>query len=373
MELGALLIKRENANELALPVFIWEVVEDKKNPSYIINSEKGHSRDAISEKLPESALLLPGHSNFKIHTKQELDAIYVQHQEEGYDIVSEFIQSSYDKNNITHSLLRNVGYGFLHVAHNFKFLESEYCKSAEEGIENDTYSLIKELPSEEKESERRIRNLLNFKYLLDLDFIPKRFVLLKVVTVLKEIVKENLPSDNEIFSNSLIEKLTLGKLITYYRDNRDLIKSVTINYSKKFPGDNKVFMQFTSMLNKFDEEMLMYKNVEEMQLRMEFQAALSGAKLPTGEDGTGIIMKFLEFDLGFWQRIILLDINNDVPVRKPYKGGFSESHNYLLLLPFFQWLAPHRFPSYEDKTVNAETYNKVIVERMKSFVEGKIS
>jgi hypothetical protein len=45
----------------------------------------------------------------------------------------------------------------------------------------------------------------------------------------------------------------------------------------------------------------------------------------------------------------------------------------MLLLPFFQWLAPHLFPNYEDKSVKAENYNKVVVERMKNFVEGKIS
>lgn len=373
MELGTLLIKRENFNELDLPVFVWEVVEDTEKIFCIVNSEKGYTNVDVKQKFPERNLLLPNHSKFKFNTDQELNAGYALHLEDGYHIVSELILSAHQKWNGAPMFFVNAAYGFMQLVYNLKFSNSKYCKSAEDRIKNDPYSLIIKLTSIENESERQGQNLKNLKCLITLDFIPKRFIMLKVITVLKEIVKDNFPSDNEIFSNSLIEKLSLGMFLGYYKEHRDKIKSVTLNYSQNFPGDHKVFAQFTSMLHKFDEEILMYQDVEKAQIEMELQAVLNGVKLPDRKEGKGIIMKLLEFDLGFWQRIILLDINKDVPVAKPYKEGFSESYNYMLLLPFFQWLAPHRFPSFEDKSVNAETFNKLMVERMKSFVDGKIS
>ncbi len=103
------------------------------------------------------------------------------------------------------------------------------------------------------------------------------------------------------------------------------------------------------------------------------QSASSGIKIPEKEEGKGILMKFLEFDMSFWQRLILHDILNDVAVKKPYRDSFSVSHNYRLLLPFFEWLSPENFPNYLDKDVDSADYYKIMVERMKNFINGNIS
>lgn len=373
IELGTLLIKRDNSNELDEPIFVWEILQQNEKSTFIVNSESGISKNNIINKFPDQKVLLPNHAKFKLMSQEALETSFIQSPAPSYIIVSDWIKLAKDQKNMAPDFFINAAYGGMHLNHIRKFTESQYCKTAEDKIHEDPYSRIVKLSSIKDVEEQQKQNLRNLSYILTLDFIPKRFVFVKIITIAKDIMRENFPPENDGFSNSLIEKLLLGMFLSYYKANRDKIKSVTVNYGQKFPGDFKVFQQFTSMLNKFDDEINMYENINEQELKMELNAALSGAKLPEREDGKGIIMKLLEFDLAFWQRLILLNIDSDVPVRKPYKDGFSISYNYMLLLPFFQWLAPHLFPQYEDKTVNAETYNKVVVERMKSFVEGKIS
>jgi hypothetical protein len=373
IELGNLLTHKSKNDELAGPIFVWAIIEETGKCSFLINSETGMSKRTIEVKFPEQKIILPNHAKFKLVSKEALEASFVPSTEPDYSLVSDWIRLTKDKGNMVPEFFVNIAYGFMHIVHKGRFINSQYCKSIEDKIYADPYSLIVTLDSIKNEGEREKQNFQNMVYLITLDFIPKRFVILKIISKAKDIMHENFPPENDTFSNSIIEKLLLGMFLSYYKANKDKINKVTINYGQKFPGDFKVFQQFTSMLHKFEEEMGMYQSVSEEELKLELNAKMSGLKLPQREEGRGIIMKLLEFDLGFWQRLILLDINEDVPVRKPYKDGFSISYNYMLLLPFFQWLAPHLFPQYEDKKVNAENYNKVVVERMKSFVEGKVS
>jgi len=373
IELGTQLINKDKNNELSEPVFIWAIKEEAGKYSYLINSETGMSKKTIESKFPEQKIILPNHAKFKLVSKEALEASFVPENEPDYSLISEWIRFAKDKRNLVPEFFVNIAYGSMHIIHTYRFIKSQYCESIEDKICDDPYSLIVNLNSIKNEGKREKQNFQNMAYIMTLDFIPKRFAILKMISKAKDIMHENFPPENDTFSNSIIEKLLLGMFLSYYKANKDKINNVTINYGQKFPGDFRVFQQFTSMLHKFEEEMGMYKIVSEEELKFELNAIMSGVKLPPREDGKGIIMKLLEFDLGFWQRLILLDINEDVPVRKPYKDGFSTSYNYMLLLPFFQWLAPHLFPQYEDKRVNAENYNKVVVERMKSFVEGKVS
>lgn len=373
IEIGASLKDKGENDELAQPIFIWAIIEQPSKTSFIINSETGMSKRAIEAKFPEQKIILPNHAKFKLVNKEDLQASFLSLNEPSYRLVSDWIKLAQDNGNTVPDFYINTAYVGMHLIHSGRFVDSKYCQSTEDRIHADPHTLILKLSSISNEKERDEQNFRNLGYLLTLDLIPKRFVLLKIITKAKDIMHENFPPGNDTFSNSVIEKLMLGMFLSYYKANKDKINSVTINYGQKFHGDFKVFQQFTSMLHKFDEEIGMYQSISDEELKLELNATLSGVKLPTREDGRGIIMKLLEFDLGFWQRLILLDINSDVPVRKPYKDGFSVSHNYMLLLPFFQWLAPHLFPKYEDKSVSAENYNKVVVERMKNFVEGKVS
>jgi len=354
------------------PIFIWELIEQNDQVEFLVNSESGMSREDIARKFPNEKILLPNYAKFRLIKRETLNASYVRSPETGYSLISDLINWAKDSRNHAPDFFINAAYGGMHFFHLLKFSDSEYCKNIEERISNDSYSLIKKIPTIDDPLKRSEQNGYNLSYLHTLDLIPKRFIILKIITKAKGIVRENFPPENDLFSNSIIEKLLLGMFLSYYKNNRDKVKSITINYSQKFPGDFKVFHQFASMLSKFDEEINMYEGINEEQIKIELSAASSGVRLPKRDEGKGIIMKLLEFDLAFWQRLILLDIDKDVPVRKPYKESFSVSYNYMLLLPFFQWLAPHLFPKYEDKQVNAETYNKVVVERMKNFVEGKI-
>ncbi len=373
VDIGTLLKDKGNNDELVEPIFVWAIIEQPGKTSIIINSETGMSKRAIVAKFPEQKIILPNHAKFKIVNKEDLQASFLSLNEPSYRLVSDWIKLAQDNGNMVPDFSINTAYVGMHLIHSVRFIDSTYCQSTEDSIHADPHTLILKLSSISNEKERDEQNFRNLGYLLTLDLIPKRFVLLKIITKAKDIMYENFPPGNDTFSNSVIEKLLLGMFLSYYKANKDKINSVTINYGQKFLGDFKVFQQFTSMLHKFEEEIGIYQSISEEELKLELNATLSGVKLPAREDGRGIIMKLLEFDLGFWQRLILLDINSDVPVRKPYKDGFSVSHNYMLLLPFFQWLAPHLFPKYEDKSVSAENYNKVVVERMKNFVEGKIS
>ncbi|MFN8321240.1 MAG: hypothetical protein U0T74_01160 [Chitinophagales bacterium] len=355
------------------PTFIWELIEKNEQLWFLVNSESGMSKKDISLKFPDQKILLPNHAKFKLVNSKTFNVSYAHSSEKDYSLISEWINRAKDSRNLAPDFFINTAYVFMHLVSIGGFKDSQYSKSAEDKIYQDPYSLIVELESILDLSEKQLQYSRNFKYLVTLEFIPKRFVLLKMITKAKDIIRENFPPNNDDLSNSLIEKLLLGMSLSYYKANQDKIKSVTINYGQKFPGDFKVFQQFTTLLSSFENEMKMYENIHEEELKIEFNPALTSLKIPKGENGEGVIMKLLEFDLAFWQRLILLDIDKDVPVRKPYKDGYSESYNYMLLLPYFQWLAPHRFPSYEDKNVNAETYNKAMVERMKSFVKGKIS
>ncbi len=354
------------------PIFIWEIVEQKEKTEFLINSESGMSKNEIARKFPNQKVLLPDSTKFKLISSDNLNASYGHSAETGYSLVSQAIVFAKDSRNVAPELFINAACVTMHVAYIVKFLDSKNCKSSEERIYGDAYSLIRQPFTTKDVIEAQRQNNKNLNYLRALYLIPRRFVLLKIITKARDLVRESFPPENDLFSNSLIEKLLLGQVLGYYKSNRDKIKSITVNYSQKFPGDFKTVQHFTYMLNNFEDEMNMYESVNKEQNKIELHAALHGMRLPERDEGKGIIMKLLEFDLPFWQRLILMDIDKDLPVRKPYKDSFSESYNYMLLLPFFQWLAPHLFPQYEDKHVKADTYNKVVVERMKNFVEGKI-
>lgn len=372
LEVGTLL-KKKDSNELDIPVFVWDVSRLNGKTFYIVNYEKGLSKTHVEAEFSGKQICLPNHAKFKLLTEESIFGLTVSPPEPGYEMISDWIKLSKDRRNLAPDFFINMAYGCMHVIHAAKFTKSKYCESVKGKIHYSPYILVKKLSEIKDEKERGKQSTINFSYLWDLEWIPKRFVLLKIITTLKNIVSVNFPAENALLANSLIEKLLLGMFLSYYKANRDKIKSVTVNYSQKFPGDFKVFQQFSSILNKFEEEINMYEIVHKEELKIELSAALIGAKLPEREDGKGIIMKLLEFDMAFWQKLILLDIDTDLPVRKPYKDGFSISYNYMLLFPFFQWLAPHQFPMYSGKRVNAETFNKVVVERMKNFVGGKIS
>lgn len=373
MEAGAFLKEKGRGSELLPPIFIWDVIENKGQVIYIVNSESGISKSNIESKFFGRRLILPDSARFQTIPQQILLSKYDLPVKHNYETVTDLIKKAKNEQILRPALFINMAYGYLWFAYLTGFIETDYCKNATSLIENDKYSTVKSLSSIHDPAERFKQNCHNLHSLLTLNLIPKRFVLLYLISKFKEIVKESFPPKNDGFTNAIFEKLSLGMFLYYYKTHEEKIKSVTINYIQKFPGDFKVHRQFTLMLDKFEEEITLYKTIEAEELKIELNMELSGKKMPEREDGKGIIMKLLEFDLSFWQRLILLDIDKDVPVRKPYKDGHSQSYNYMLLLPFFQWLAPHLFPSYEDKKVDAKTYHKNMVERMKSFIEGKIS
>ena len=303
IEPGTFLRNRDNCDELNEPIFVWEIIQQNEKVTFVVNSESGISKNNIISKFPDQKILLPNHAKFKLMRQEALDAsFFIQSSESSYSLVSDWIKLAKDRKNMAPEFFINAAYGGMHLNQIRKFTESQYCKSAEDKIHEDPYSRIVKLSSIKDIDEQQKQNFRNLTHLFTLDFIPKRFAFVKIITIAKDIMHESFPPENGLFSNSIIEKLILGMCLSFYKANRDKIKSVTINYGQKFPGDFKVFQQFTSILYKFEEEINMYENIKAEELKIEFSAALSGAKLPELEEGKGIIMKFLEFDLAFWQR-----------------------------------------------------------------------
>jgi hypothetical protein len=372
MEIGTLLYAKMQTGIVPIPVFIWEIVGKGDDSLFIINASGGKTLEELKTKFPRNKLLLPYHSRFAVLTWHEMIEPYEQGKADPYVFVTDMIKGAHVNSN-TGFFFINCAYVMMHLVQIVKFSDSVYCNNAINRIKNDEYSTIEKLTPIKDKSEYGKQNAHNIAALFTLNFVPKKFAILKIITTLKEIAEINFPSGNDLFSNSLIEQLCLGMILSHYKANRDKIRSVTINYSHKFPGDFKVFQQFTSLIDKFESEIGWYETLNAEEDKFRFMAALSGIEVPEKEKGRGVIMKFLEFDLGFWQRLILLNIVDDVPVKKPFKGGYSISYNYMLLLPFFKWISPQSFPDYNDKNVKAENYQKIMVARMKSFIEGKIS
>lgn len=373
MNSGTMLLSNLNRDELSFPTFIWGHYEYNGEKHYILNSDKGYSKTDIEKIAPQTFLLLPNHSKFKILVSRALREKFAPYINTDYQSVSDQIVLAYKNPYEAGSFLVNMAYAFLHLIYCVKFTDTQYCESAQQAIANDPHSLIKKFSGIKDENERNIQITKNIAYNHDLEFIPKRFGLLKLLTTYKDIARSNFPSRYEHHANALVEPLILGMAASYYFANRDKIKSTTINYSNNFPGEFKVFKDFLMVLDKCEEEAKMYERVNLEQKKIELEATLNGFKIPERKDGKGILIKLLEFDLAYWQPLFLLGIDQDVPVRKPFKDGYSESHNFMLLLPFFKWLAPHQFHTLQKSTFTKDTYSKNMVARMKNFVEGKIS
>ena len=367
MQMGSLIRLKFSKDLYPTPVFIWQIVDQGGKRLFIVNAPDGKANADLEIELSNGELLLPNHAKFICLEFKQIMELYEIDSCQDYQMVSDMIKSSYGN-----VIAINLSYVIMHLVHIVKFDRSVYCEEIIDKIESDPYTTIKKISSITEQFEYQKQVSFNLKALLDLAFIPKKFALLKFITIMKEITSSNFPAKNNIYDNYIFEELCLGMFLSYYSANREKIASVTINYSQKFPGDYRVFQQFINLIERFQPEMDSYNTVKAEEDKIRLTAAASGFKLPEDENGKGLIMKLLEFDLGFWQRFILLDIVKDIPVKKPYKDSYSISHNYMLLLPFFQWLSPHNFPDYNDKNVKAENYQKIMVERMKSFEEGKI-
>lgn len=365
MDIGSLIKVRQLSNDLNPPVFIWDIIEKNGKKLFVINSEKGLSKVELQNKFQNEISILPDGAQFKIEVEKSFLEKYEKIDDKDYEFITDLILSATRPYNQAPQFFTNSAYIALWIGYCFKFTESKYCEEVLERITESPYFLAKQLPE--------FKDLREYVSYVALELLLKRFALLKLVSKLKDIVNAISPPDNDQYPNAIFEKLILGMFLSYYQEHKEKINSVTVNYSQKFPGDYKVLYQFTSMLTNFEHEMNMYKAIKAEELKGDLLLVLQGVKVPEKEEGKGILMKLIEFDLPFWQRLILLDIDKHVPVRKLYKGGISEAYNYMLLLPLFRWLAPHHFPHYTDKKVNAETYNKMMVQRMKKFVEGKIS
>ena len=367
MRLGDLLRLKIATEVYPTPVLIWQIINQDGENLYIINASEGKTNSELELDLLNTSLFLPNHAKFKFLNLKALEGLYEVDDQSPYLEISEMIKHAYGNMDSI-----NSAYAIIQLGYCLKFKDSTYCNSIIDKIVNDPYSTIKKLIGIEDPFDYQKQTTYNVQSLIKLDFVPKKFAFMKAIMVLKEISAANFRANNDLFSNSIIEALCLGMFLKYYLVNKENIKSITINYSNKFPGEFKVFQQFTSMLDRFQPEINTYDVVKNEEDKIRLMAELTGLNLPEDEYGKGMIMKFLEFDLGFWQRFILFNIIADVPVKKPYKDSYSTSYNYMLLLPFFQWLSPHIFPDYNDKDVKAENYQKIMVERMKSFEEGKI-
>ena len=356
MELGDLLIAKNKPDEYGLPVFIWEVVEDERSKQFVINAAEGLTKQDVQDRFAGRNLHLPNHAKFEIMSYSELYPLY-RIAESGIMFESHNHLSTV----IRESRKLDGGYKVLNAVYSMSYLIYIMAQSKSP----DFLRMQSQIEEDKYFSSIPLSGII-------LDGISKDFAILKTISVAKALTSSNFPSEDESFANSLIQQLSLGMIAGYYQDNKDRIKSATINYEKNFKGDYVKFSQFKYLLNKVQEEINWYNTVKEEEDKILREAEAKGFPLPEEIVEKGAIMKLLEFDMAFWQNLFLHDVIERLPVEKPYKEGVSESYKCMLLLPYFVWLAPNLFNS-ESSRVNPDNYKKLIVEKMKNFVDGKIS
>lgn len=359
MELGDLLIHKETHDEFGVPIFIWAVISQGEELLYIINVEKGLSKSKITNKFTEYHFYLPNHAMFNVLKQNEIVLHYKVPKEgevkEHHNYVTQCIRSAKNLDGGYKAI--NAMYSMVYISYILRLPFSPAFQTINEKISKDKYLNRTKYPS-----------AFN-----TLDVIADKFLFLKVITALKELFSENFPTDDSDFQNALIEQLTLGMFAQYYKQNRAHIRSATINYESSFNGDHRKFVQFKYLLNKLDEEIGFYQSIKEEDEKLKQTAITLNLNLPEEMNQKGILMKALEFDMSFWQEIIFTDLFKDFPVEKPYMKGISQSYNFMLLLPYFIWLAPNIFQERSADSYTDEGYSKMIIERMKSFIAGKIS
>ncbi len=359
MEQGDLLIQKDDHDEFGLPIFIWTVIAQSEELLYIINVEKGSSKSKVTNRFNGYHFYLPNHAMFNVLKHSEMVLHYKVPCEgevkENYNFVTQGIKSAKNLDGGYKAI--NAMYSMVYVGYILRLPFSPAFQGINERISKDKYLNRNKYPSAS----------------ITLGGIADKFLFLKVINAVKELFSENFPTDDSDFQNALIEQLTLGMFAQYYKQNRDHIRSATINYEPSFNGDYRKFIQFKYVLNKLDVEIGFYESIKEEDEKLKYTAIGLNLDLPEEMNQKGIIMKALEFDMSFWQKIILAGLFKDFPVEKPYMNGISESYNYMLLLPYFIWLAPSLFHEKHVDIYSDEGYSKMVIERMKSFIEGKIS
>ncbi len=373
MEIGDQIGKRIGYDEWALPIFIWDTLKIDNHSFYIINSEKGLTVEGVRKKFNTYSNFLPVHSKYEIKNEEELKKEYQKvlynNKTNPYLITSDGIKEA--RSGKVMDVVLAFAYLSMNLNHIGRALESLVFKSTEERIEKDKYRTIRKLPEDKESDEYLNQNIKNMVAHFKFEFLPKKFIVLKIIKLLKEIMSSNFPASVSEYSNSIIENLLLGMFMSYYKSNEENIKSATINYANNYPGDFKKFSQFKLVLKKFDKEISSYEKLKMTDEELKKEYKNRNITLPTAMNEKGIIMKLLEFDMSFWQKLILQDIEKDVPVAKPFNKGISESYNYMLLLPYFKWLASELFPDLSNKKIKKENYESMMVDRMKNFQKGK--
>jgi len=374
IQLGALLYSSEEVSDYPKPHFVWGIITNEHTePLYIINSLKGKSAPEIQSQHSDTKLVLPNHCKFVTLRESEIRDHFQEAHDETYVTICKIIPvTNQYENNLTKPLI-NMAYVMMNVFENGNFIKSKKCKNIIENIENSPYSLVRKTLETETTMERKRQYAYNAHSHLKLEFLPKKFALLKIIADLKPVAQSNFPATDTFSPNLLFQDLFMGMIMLYIKANRDNIRGATINYAKDFQGEFKTFSRFVTITEKYENEMSWYKLVKEFDDQFTSETDKMNVNRPQTEHKMGVIFKFIEFDLAFWQKLILYDIIKDVPVAKPYKDGVSESYNYMLLLPFFQWLAPHIFPSKGARSYEDEDYQRVMITKMKSVINGGTS